>query len=139
VRAAREHRLPVLVSPTVETDGTLPDGSALGDFVGRVDDATGGYPVGYIVNCAHPSHLEPTLREAADAGAPWLRRFRGLRTNASAKSHQELDEATELDRGDVDDLVGQMKALKDRYGLTILGGCCGTDAEHLRAIAQRCA
>jgi homocysteine S-methyltransferase len=139
VRAAREHRLPVLVSPTVETDGSLPDGSALGDFVARVDEATGGYPVAYIVNCAHPTHLEPTLRRAADAGAPWLRRFRGLRTNASAKSHQELDEATELDRGDVAELVERMKTLKDRYGFTILGGCCGTDAEHMQAIARRCA
>jgi len=138
VRAAREQRLPVLVSPTVETDGSLPDGSALGDFVARVDEATGGYPVGYIVNCAHPAHLEPTLRAAADAGAPWLRRLHGLRTNASRKSHAELDEATELDRGDIDDLVRQMKALKDRYGFTILGGCCGTDAEHLRAIVEHC-
>ena len=139
VRAAREYRLPVLVSPTVETDGTLPDGSALGDFVTSVDAATGGYPVAYIVNCAHPTHLEPTLRKAADAGAPWLGRFRGLRSNASQKSHQELDEATELDRGDIGDLAEQMKALKDRYGLTIFGGCCGTDAEHMGAIAKRCA
>jgi homocysteine S-methyltransferase len=139
VRAAREHRLPVLVSPTVEVDGRLPDGSALGDFIRRIDDTSGGYPVGYIVNCAHPAHLEPTLRRSADAGAPWFARFRGLRSNASEKSHAELDEATELDRGDIADLAGRMKTLKDRYGFTVFGGCCGTDAEHLHAIAERCA
>jgi S-methylmethionine-dependent homocysteine/selenocysteine methylase len=123
---------------TVETDGTIPDGSALGDFIATVDDATGGYPAGFMVNCAHPVHVEPTLRAAADAGAAWLGRFRGLRANASTKSHAELDEATELDRGDVGDLAARMAAMRARYGLTVLGGCCGADAEHLRAIAARC-
>ena len=137
-RAAREHDLPVLVSPTVETDGTLPDGSSLGDFISTLDEATAKYPVGYIVNCAHPEHLEPTLAAAAAARAPWLARLRGLRANASTLSHAELDESTELDRGDPNDLAERMRTLQSRYGFTILGGCCGTDAEHLRAIAQRC-
>ena len=33
--AAREHDLPVIVSATVETDGRLPDGTSLDDFVRR--------------------------------------------------------------------------------------------------------
>src|SRR5262245_57342539 len=33
VRAAEAHGLPILVSPTVETNGTLPDGSSLGEYV----------------------------------------------------------------------------------------------------------
>jgi homocysteine S-methyltransferase len=139
VQAAQQHRVAVLVSPTVETDGSLPDGTPLGEFVVAVDRATAGYPSGFMVNCAHPDHVEPALRAAADAGAPWLSRFRGFRTNASRKSHAELDEATELDRGDVGELAARMRELRERYGLTVLGGCCGTDAEHLRAIAERCA
>ena len=136
--AARDHGLPLIVSPTVETDGTLPDGTPLGDFITSVDDALGGDPIFYMVNCAHPTHLEATLDAARLAGAPWLSRFRGIRANASAKSHQELDDSTELDRGDVNDLAARVANLRARYDLWAVGGCCGTDAEHLKAIATAC-
>jgi homocysteine S-methyltransferase len=136
--AARDHGLPLVVSPTVETDGTLPDGTALGEFITRVDDALGGDPIFYMVNCAHPTHLEPTLEAARQRGDRWLPRFRGFRSNASAKSHQELDDATALDRGDVADLAARLAAMRKRYDLWAVGGCCGTDAEHLGAIAAAC-
>lgn len=139
VRAATEAGLPVLLSPTVETDGRTPDGRSLGDFVTAVDDATSGAPIGYLVNCAHPTHIDATLAAAADRGEGWLVRFRGMRANASTKSHAELDNSTELDRGDPRDLARRMKILRDRFGFTIVGGCCGTDAEHMRAIAAACA
>jgi homocysteine S-methyltransferase len=139
VRAAERADLPVLVSPTVETDGKLPDGTPLGQFVAAVDDATGGYAVGHMVNCVHPVHIEPVLRRAAQAGEAWLERFRGVRANASTKSHAELDAATELDRGDLADLARRMGELRSAHRLTIVGGCCGTDAEHLRGIASACA
>src|SRR5262245_51235576 len=45
VRAAERARLPVLVSPTIEPDGCLPDGTPLGDFVTSVDRQTAGYSV----------------------------------------------------------------------------------------------
>ena len=137
-RAARDVGLPLIISPTVETDGTLPDGTSLGEFVTRVDEALGGDPLFYMVNCAHPTHVERTLEAARQRGEPWLKRFRGFRANASAKSHQELDEATELDRGDVADLAARVAGLRGRYDLWAIGGCCGTDAEHLGAIAAAC-
>lgn len=138
VRAAARAGLPVLVSPTVETDGTVPDGSTLRDFIAAVDDATSGAPVAYMANCAHPIHVEGTLRAAADRGESWLSRFRGLRANASTKTHLELDNSTELDRGQPDDLARRMGDLKRTYGFTIVGGCCGTDADHLARIADAC-
>jgi S-methylmethionine-dependent homocysteine/selenocysteine methylase len=54
-QAASDAGLPTVVSPTVETDGTLPDGTTLSEFVSRVDEATHGYPLFYMVNCAHPT------------------------------------------------------------------------------------
>lgn len=51
-----------------------------------------------MVNCAHPSHFDHVL----GTGERWLDRLKGTRANASALSHAELDEATELDRGDID-------------------------------------
>jgi len=136
VEASRRCGLPVIVSPTVETDGRLPDGSGLGAFIREVDDATEAAPLFYMVNCAHPEHLAPTLDAAREAGEGWLDRFRGFRANASRKSHEELDDSTELDRGDVDELAREMAALRKTYDLAIVGGCCGTDHEHLAAIAR---
>ncbi|HZO15857.1 MAG TPA: homocysteine S-methyltransferase family protein, partial [Polyangiaceae bacterium] len=138
LRAAERAALPALVSPTIETDGTLPDGTALGEFVAGVDEATSGYATSFMVNCAHPSHLEPTLRAAAERGEAWLERMRGLRANASAKTHAELDNSTELDRGDPVALAEGLAELQRVYGWSILGGCCGTDAEHLARIAFAC-
>jgi S-methylmethionine-dependent homocysteine/selenocysteine methylase len=138
VRAAARAGLPVLVSPTIEPDGCLPDATPLGDFISEVDQQTSGTPLGFMVNCVHPSHLAPVLRAAAGAGAPWLARFRGMRANASAKTHAELDDSTALDRGDTAALARGVADLRRDHGLTIVGGCCGTDAEHLAGIAAAC-
>lgn len=137
-RAARDNAVPLIVSPTIETDGSLPDGTPVGDFVESVDAATGGYPLFYMVNCAHPTHIEPTLAAAAERKAGWLDRFRGLRANASAKSRAELDNSTTLDRGDIHSLATAIADLQQRFDLAVVGGCCGTDAEHLGAIAGAC-
>lgn len=47
---------------------------------------------------------------------------------------------TELDSGDPDELAELYRALRERLpGLTVLGGCCGTDIRHVTAIAESCA
>jgi homocysteine S-methyltransferase len=132
VRAAAETGIPVSLSFTVETDGRLPTGQALGEALDQVDADTGGSAAYFMVNCAHPTHIAPGL---AGAG-PW-ERVLGIRANASSKSHAELDESDELDDGDPVELAADYIALRDRLpGLTLLGGCCGTDHRHLAAIAD---
>lgn len=133
--AARGRELPVVVSFTVETNGRLPSGEELGAAIERTDEATGGYPAYYMVNCAHPHHFEDTF-----AGeAPWLGRIGGIRANASEKSHAELDAATELDIGDPQSLAQNYLRLRRRLpGLCVVGGCCGTDHRHIAAICQAC-
>ena len=70
-------------------------------------------------------------------GGAWLGRIAGLRANASAQSHAELDEAEELDEGDPDALGAGYAALRDVTCPTsrVLGGCCGTDERHVAAVA----
>lgn len=129
-RAAQAAGMPVVLSFTVETDGALPDGSPLGDAIARVDDATGGAPTYYMINCAHPSHFDTVLA----TGGSWRERVRGLRANASTKSHAELDAADTLDDGDPDDLARRYRALRASLPrLNVLGGCCGTDHRHVAA------
>jgi homocysteine S-methyltransferase len=125
----------VVVSFTVETDGRLPSGTTLGEAVSAVDAATGGYPLQYGINCAHPDHIEEALVDDGD----WVQRIGLLRANASRLSHGELDEATELDDGDPVELGAQYADLRRRLPhLVVLGGCCGTDDRHVGAIASAC-
>jgi len=134
-RAAQAAGMPVVISFTVETDGRLPTGDSLKDAIERVDAATAQGPAYYMINCAHPTHFEDALA----AGEAWARRVRGLRANASSKSHAELDQAEELDDGDPAELGSQYRALRDRLPhLVVLGGCCGTDQRHIGAIVSAC-
>ena len=134
-RAATAAGLPVAISFTVETDGSLPGGEDLGDAIAAVDDATGGAPAYYMINCAHPTHFADRVA----AGGAWTGRIGGLRANASRCSHAELDAATELDDGDPDELGAQYAQLRRLLpGLAVLGGCCGTDHRHVAAIARAC-
>jgi homocysteine S-methyltransferase len=132
-RAAKDAGIPAAISFTVETDGRLPSGQALGDAINQVDEATGGAPAYFMVNCAHPTHFEAVLGE----GSGWQERVLGLRANASMMSHAELDEAEELDAGDPDDLAERYAGLRSALPkLRVLGGCCGTDHRHVGAIAS---
>ena len=107
VEAATQVGLPVVVSFTTETDGRLPSGQALGDAVREVDEATGGAPAYFMVNCAHPTHFASVL----ETDEPWVGRVQGIRANSSTMSHAELDVAEELDRGDVAGLAGHYLSL----------------------------
>jgi len=132
VRAAAGSGVPAAISFTTETHGRLPDGSTLADAVDAVDAATGGSPVYYGVNCAHPSHFESAL-----PGGTIAARVRSVRANASRKSHAELDESPALDAGDPMELAGDYLRLRAQNpSISIVGGCCGTDARHVRAIAD---
>jgi len=134
-RAAQAAEMPVVISFTVETDGRLPTGQTVQEAIEQVDDATGRGPAYYMINCAHPTHFVGTLA----AGEPWFDRIHGLRANASTKSHAELDEATELDDGNPEELGRQYLELKGKLPqLNVLGGCCGTDHRHVEAVCQVC-
>lgn len=133
--AARRSALPVAVSFTVETDGRLPDGTRLADAIDAVDQATDGYAAYFMVNCAHPSHFRDELLAATQV----RERVRGIRANASRLSHAELDACTALDDGDPEALGQDYRTLREALpGLTVLGGCCGTDLRHIAAIARAC-
>lgn len=135
-QAAREATMPVAISFTLETDGRLPSGQSLPEAIQQTDDVSSGYPAYYMINCAHPTHFKSVLRE----DGAWRNRIRGLRANASKRSHAELDASPDLDIGNPDELGSDYRALRQVLPqLTVLGGCCGTDHRHIEAIGRACA
>jgi homocysteine S-methyltransferase len=136
-QAARDAGMPAAISFTVETDGRLPTGQPLGEAIAQVDAETGSYPSYYMLNCAHPEHFGSVL----EGDSSWKQRIRGLRANASRRSHAELNDSPEVDIGNPAELGGQYAALKRSVlpNLNVMGGCCGTDYRHVEQIASACA
>ncbi len=132
-RAAREAGVPVSLCFTIETDGKLVSGQALADAIAQTEAATDGYALWYGINCAHPDLFRDVL------SGDWLTRIGMVRANASRLSHAELDESTELDAGNPDELARQYRDLAEILpGLRVVGGCCGTDLRHVAAIGAAC-
>ena len=133
VNAAKKHHIPVVISYTVETDGNLPSGQSLKDAISSLDKATNNYVSYFMINCAHPEHFKGVL----NANASWTKRIKGLRANASNKSHAELDESETLDIGNKEELAKDYCDLRKHLpNLSIIGGCCGTDSTHLESICE---
>ena len=130
--AARASGMPCAISFTVETDGRLPTGESLKEAIEATDEITGRYPAYYMVNCAHTTHFAGVLNDE-----PWTGRIGGIRANASKKSHAELDESIELDIGDPAAFGREHRELTKSFPhINVLGGCCGTDTRHVKAISQ---
>ncbi len=131
-RAATAAGLPIVVGFTVETDGRLPSGDSIEQAIDAVDDATDGAVRSFMINCAHPTHFADALPNGSARN-----RIHAVRANASMRSHQELDNAEELDGGDPENLAERYVALRRELPeLHVLGGCCGTNIRHVTAICD---
>jgi len=128
--------IPASVGFTVETDGRLPSGQSLGAAVMEVDRHTNGGAEYYSIACAHPTHILNSLQEDQDQS--WQSRVREIRVNASKLSHQELDNSTELDSGDVEELAKlTVQLVQDKLpSVALVGGCCGTSVRHVRRMGE---
>ncbi|MFO7674887.1 MAG: homocysteine S-methyltransferase family protein [bacterium] len=133
--AVADFGMPYLLSFVLRPDGAVLDATLLASAIRKVDEAARHRPLGYLVNCVHPD----TFRLAGEQlqGVPEARaRLLGLQANASRKSAEVLDGSDATDAGDPAEFGRQMAALWDEFGLRVLGGCCGTDGRHIRAIAE---
>jgi len=65
-------------------------------------------------------------------------RFMGKQqANTSSKSPDELDNLSYLDMSDPEEFGDLMISLHNRFGIKVLGGCCGSDCNHITEIAKR--
>lgn len=131
--AAAAARVPSVISFTTDEDGRLPDGTTVANAIAQIDSQGVIPPVYYMLNCTHPDHVTDMLT----SGGEWRERIRGIRANASPLGLVEPPEGQPLDPGDIEGfgvLIQHVHELAP--SVTILGGCCGTDVRHVRAIAD---
>lgn len=138
-RAMAEAGLPYVISPIIDGRGTLLDGTPLAEVVARIDGAVAPRPAYYTVSCVHPSALQDALREDGRLRRLAGDRLLGIKANASAKSPEERVALGRLDAEAPERLADEITALREDYGLRVLGGCCGTDQRHIEALALRLA
>jgi S-methylmethionine-dependent homocysteine/selenocysteine methylase len=128
-RAMAATDVPYLISFVISRQGRVLDGTALMDAIRRVDAAVDRPPIGFMVNCAYPTFLC-----AAEQPPELFKRLIGCQANASSLDHCDLDGADQLQSESVADWAAAMRKLHTQFGFKILGGCCGTNADHLRAL-----
>ncbi len=132
-RAAAGAHVPCVISFTTDDQGALPDGTSVARAIERIDLEAVTPPAYYMLNCTHPQHVTGML---TGAGA-WRERIRGIRANASPLGLVEPPEGQPLDPGDVAEFASAMQQVNELApSITILGGCCGTDVRHVRAVAD---
>jgi methionine synthase I (cobalamin-dependent) len=116
-------------------DGRVLDGASLRAAVERIDAEAP--PLFYSISCVHTSVVERTLRDEGGASGLDGDRLLELKANASPLSTDELVKLDHLEGDDPERFAAGMWEIHRDFGLRVLGGCCGTDDRHMRALAAR--
>ena len=122
--------LEYIISFVINSQGRILDGTSLDEAFATIDRKTGPQkPLGFMINCAHPSFLKPKEMMPKN-----LARLMGYQANASSLDHDQLDNAKSLESDDLKAWVRGMLDLNMEHGINILGGCCGTTSDHLKEL-----
>ena len=133
--AFAEYGLPYVISPVLRAAGTLLDGTSFQRLVEEIDATVSPQPTAYMVNCTHPSNFTAALRIECVRSVTLTERVIGLQANTSELSPEELDGSAALHASSSREFADAMLRVRDEFDMRIFGGCCGTDEEHIRAIA----
>lgn len=130
--AARIEKSPCVVSFTINRNGRLKSGETLAEAVQKVDEASGGWPLGYSVNCCDIGGIEPALQEMG----PAVSRILGVYPNAAGDPESLNDTADIIGVQNSVQMAIYLTYLTHKYGLKFIGGCCGVDVKDVATIAQ---
>lgn len=118
---------PYIISFVIDNRGMVLDDTPLWDAIQTMDNELQTPPTGYMVNCVYPTFIR-----AETQPVQLFDRLLGIQANSSSKSHNELDGAKDLQQDPLPDWGKNMLQLHLKFGVKILGGCCGTDDTYLQ-------
>jgi 5-methyltetrahydrofolate--homocysteine methyltransferase len=125
--SAAKKDIPVMVQVTVETTGTL----LLGTEIAAVITALEPYPIFSLgMNCATgPQEMSEHVRTLSQQWPRYISVLpnAGLPENVGGRAVYKLTP---------DQLAGHLKDFVTRFGVNIVGGCCGTTPAHLAAVVK---
>ena len=127
-----ETGLPYVVSFVVDKSGCLLDGTKLSEAILRIDDEVGNNSARFAINCVHPR----ILHQALDKNLEIEGRIISFHGNTSDLSAAELDGSEELITEEPAAFALAYKELLGDHEIKIIGGCCGSNPDHIRAITN---
>lgn len=96
-------------------------------------------PLAYLINCTHVSFARAALTHEANSSPLVRQRIIGLLANTAPLSPEELNDSASLVEEDPERFGRAVASLHQEFGLKLVGGCCGTDDRHIRALAAQLA
>lgn len=133
-RAMTATGLPSVVSLVLDGQGLVLDGTPLAEAVARLDAAVDPRLAYVSISCVHTSVAAKALTKIAGSD-----RVRELKANGSRLPTVELVQLDHLESDPPEVFADAIWGLHERFGLQVLGGCCGTGAAHIAALADRIA
>jgi len=127
-RAGLSNPIPIMVQVTVETTGRMLVGTEIGAALTALEAMR---PDVIGMNCATgPVEMTEHLRYLAQHARTFLSALpnAGLPSVVDGRTHYDLTPPALAEAHD---------RFVDEFGLNIVGGCCGTTPEHLRAVVER--
>src|SRR5262249_39056058 len=119
--------IPLVVSVTMEVTGTMLVGTEMAAAIAALDP----YPIDVLsINCATgPREMSTHVRLPGRSGrrASASSRTAGSPRLVAAQPHSPLPPA---------ELADWLTRFVEEDGLALVGGCCGTTAEHLAAVVR---
>jgi 5-methyltetrahydrofolate--homocysteine methyltransferase len=122
--------VPIQVQVTIETTGRMLMGTEIGAALTTLDALR---PDVIGLNCATgPAEMSEHLRYLSQRGRAPISVLpnAGLPSVVEGRMHYDLTPA---------DLAEHHARFITEYGVSVVGGCCGTTPDHLRAVVEACA
>lgn len=130
-RACSSAGISYIISFVTNQKGEVLDSNSLSDAITTIDENVAQPPLGYMVNCVYP-----TFVCAQSQPHKTLKRLIGIQANSSSLDHEQLDGSAVLHQDDIKHWGDAMLLLNEKYGIQILGGCCGTDDSYLHYLIE---
>ncbi len=128
--AAQNSSIDYTIGFILNDNGDLLDGTKLSHAITMIDAETMVSPLGYFITCTHTSTIKNLTNRVEK-----FDRLIGIQPNGSKLSKSEL-EAQQVSVCDPPaHFAREIIKLKNLLQLKIIGGCCGTTTEHIKALA----
>lgn len=129
--AAQKTNIPYTIGFILNKNNTLLDGTCLENAIQVIDNQVTRKPLGYLITCTHTSVIENLTNSPTK-----FSRLIGIQPNGSDLEPKQLATMEKPISDSPEMFATKVAALKNSLNLKIVAGCCGTNKEHLKHIAQ---
>lgn len=129
--------IPYIISFMLRKDGCLMDGTILSKAIEMIDNEDFQSPICYMTNCIHPTNLIHGIIQDKNRNSRFLDRFKGIQSNASILTPEELNNCNILQHDDYGKIINEMCFLQNEFNFKIFGGCCGTNDKFIESMAEK--